>query len=180
MVKFADIPQYTQGGYYRTDVSLEDVGRHIQRYINEYGLDVQPDFQRAHVWGDDKRIAYVEHLLKGGVGSNEFKFNHPGWMGDWKGSFELVDGLQRLTAIQMFLSNSLPVFKQYTYNDFDDILGFHVAMSFRVNDLKTRREVLQWYLEINTGGVVHTLEEIAHVERLLAEEQMVGRSQGGA
>jgi hypothetical protein len=32
---------------------------------------------------------------------------------------------------------------------------------FAVNDLPTRAAVLQWYLDLNTGGVVHTSHEIA-------------------
>jgi hypothetical protein len=39
-----------------------------------------------------------------------------------------------------------------------------------VNELKTRREVLQWYLDLNAGGVVHTTKEIERVRELLAKE----------
>jgi hypothetical protein len=40
-----------------------------------------------------------------------------------------------------------------------------------MTDSKTRAEVLQWYLDLNTGGVVHTDEEIAKVERMLEAEK---------
>jgi hypothetical protein len=40
-----------------------------------------------------------------------------------------------------------------------------------VNDLKTKAEVLQWYLDINSGGVVHTETELEKVKRLLTKEK---------
>ncbi len=42
---------------------------------------------------------------------------------------------------------------------------------FCVNDLQTRAEVLQWYLDLNEGGVVHTSEELNRVRAMLAKEQ---------
>jgi len=38
-----------------------------------------------------------------------------------------------------------------------------------VNNLKTRKEVLQWYIEFNSGGTVHTDAEIQRVKKLLEE-----------
>jgi hypothetical protein len=40
-----------------------------------------------------------------------------------------------------------------------------------VNDLKTREEVLQWYLDLNSGGVVHTEEELNRVREMLEKEK---------
>lgn len=39
-----------------------------------------------------------------------------------------------------------------------------------VNNLKTRKEVLQWYVEMNSGGTPHSKEEINKVKNLLLEE----------
>jgi hypothetical protein len=44
------------------------------------------------------------------------------------------------------------------------------TFDFIVNDLRTRKEVLQWYLDLNTGGTIHTSDEIEKVKRLLAAE----------
>lgn len=40
-----------------------------------------------------------------------------------------------------------------------------------VNNLKTREEVLQWYIDFNAGGTVHSKEEIDRVKKLLEEEK---------
>ena len=36
-----------------------------------------------------------------------------------------------------------------------------------INNLKTRGQVLEWYLQLNDRGVVHTKEELDKVRRLL-------------
>ena len=51
------------------------------------------------------------------------------------------------------------------YTDRTDMI--RVRFEFIVNNLQTRREVLQWYLDLNTGGTVHTSEEIKKVKNLL-------------
>ena len=170
-MKFADIPAFTQDGHYRVDVPLAHLEDHVARMEEDLDLELNPDFQRGHVWDEPRQIAYVEYVLRGGLGSSEFRLNHPGWMKSWKGSFVLVDGLQRITALRRFLAGEIPAFGGYIgeYEDPEQLNMFTVA--FRVNDLRTRADVLRWYLEINTGGVVHTAEEIERVEEMLAAEE---------
>lgn len=133
-------------------------------------MDFDPDFQRAHVWTHKKRIAFVEYILRDGK-SSPAPPNHPGWMGDWEGLGVLVDGKQRLEAVRAFLRNDIPAFG-YLLSEYEDKLDVvRTTLRFHVNTLKTRAEVLQWYLDLNTGGVVHTPEEIEKVRILLAKEQ---------
>lgn len=44
-------------------------------------------------------------------------------------------------------------------------------LRFVVNELATRAEVLQWYIELNTGGTPHADAEIARVRSLLEAER---------
>jgi hypothetical protein len=43
------------------------------------------------------------------------------------------------------------------------------GLKFNINDLKTKAEVLQWYLDFNTGGTVHSDEEITRVRKMLED-----------
>lgn len=52
--------------------------------------------------------------------------------------------------------------------DFDYV---HHSFDFIINDLQTEEEVLNWYLEMNSGGTVHTKEELDKVKHLLEEVQ---------
>lgn len=168
--RFRDIPQYSVARY-ATDVPLTHIERWLERNNEEMELDMDPDFQRAHVWTEDKQIHYLIHILRGGTSAKDIYWNHPGWFKDWKGTMVLVDGKQRLEAIRRFVNDEFEVFGSF-FSEYEDPRGLTtVGLRFHVNDLPTRAEVLQWYLDMNTGGVVHTSEEIEKVRALLIEEK---------
>jgi len=168
-MKFKEIPQFTSWGSYQINASLDYVIEWINRNIEELGLQLNPDFQRGNVWTEQQQINYIEYLLKGGKLANVIYFNHPQWMGNWEGEFVCVDGLQRITAVMRFINNEIPAFGVY-YKDFEDKMSHNIYLLINVNNLQTRKEVLQWYLEFNSGGTVHTQEELEKVKRLLEEE----------
>ena len=169
-MRFQDIKKFTRDGHYRIDVSWDYVGKWVDSHT-DVDIQLNPDFQRAHVWTENQQRAFVEFVLRGGTGSKELRFNCVGWMQDWKGPMVLVDGKQRLKAVQKFMRNDLKVFG-HKFSDFEDDMDMLVAsFSIRVNDLPTRADVLQWYLDINGGGVVHTDEELDKVKKMLDEEK---------
>lgn len=171
---FKDIPQFTRDGNYRVNVSWNYLEEALAGYQDRKGtacLDLEPDFQRGHVWKESNQRAFVEHVLRGGMGSKEIRFNCTGWMKDFRGPFVIVDGKQRLEAARKFLRNELKVFGHYFKEFTGSIRMVKTDFIFNINDLETRKEVLQWYLDINTGGVVHTPEEIQKVRDLLAKEE---------
>lgn len=53
----------------------------------------------------------------------------------------------------------------------EDKLPFEVDFLFSVNDLQTKAEILQWYIEMNSGGTPHTSKEIERVKKLLDQEK---------
>lgn len=166
-MRFKDIPRFTRGPAYHNDVPLDFLKTWLNEMETDLHLNLNPDFQRGHVWSEEQQIAYVEYLLRGGQSGREIYFNMPGWNGDWVGDFVCVDGLQRLTACMRFINDEITVFG-YKLSNFDDRLYMaDVALSMNINNLKTEKEVLTWYIEMNTGGTVHTDEEIERVKRLL-------------
>jgi hypothetical protein len=171
-MKFRDIQQFTRTPTYIVNTSWDSLERVIrEKETNDLAkLNLNPDFQRGHVWDEKHQIAYVEYKLKGGNGSNMLLFNCPGWMDDFRGPYLLVDGKQRIEAVRKFLRDELVVFNKYKISDFEDYLGMYPDFLWCVNNLETRKQVLQWYLEINTGGVVHTEEELNKVRKLLEKE----------
>ena len=177
--KFQDIPQFTRDANYRVNQSWNYLQDWLDRQIEEE-LDISPPWQRAHVWNNDQRSRYVEFILRGGRSGRDLYFNHPGWMGSFKGEFVLVDGKQRLSAVCKFLNNEIPAFGTL-YKDYEDKLPFmHVDFVININTLQTRAEVLNWYIDLNRGGTPHTDEEIEKVEKmLLQEETKLKRKKGG-
>ena len=182
-IRFQDIKKYTREANYSVTIGWSYLESHIESQMREENaakLDLDPDFQRAHVWDDAKRSRYVEHILRGGVGARDILLNCAGWMSDFRGPYVLVDGKQRLEAVRRFLRDEIPVvFPELTlgrhvdiyHSDFRDRIRDMVCyFNWKVNDLPTRVDVLRWYLEINSGGVVHTPEELQRVRELLVRE----------
>ena len=176
MPRYHDIKPYTNWGNYAVDVPLLHIARTIEGYQADYKLLLEPDFQRGHVWTDEQRVKFIEHLLREGVSGRDIFFNCASW--NVKATEEqdkepmvLVDGLQRLTACIGYVNNEVPAFgcfcKEYT----DRLRAMTGSLKFHVNNLLSRKEVLEWYLDLNSGGVVHSQEELERVRKLLEQEQ---------
>lgn len=172
--RFRDIPQFTRAASYQVNVGWDFVEHTLEHWNENNMLELDPDFQRAHVWTQEKQESYVEFILRGGHSSKLIQFNCSSWMKGFDTPVELVDGKQRLEAARKFMRNELVVFGNCRFSDFTDRLRITTAdFIFCVNDLSTRAEVLQWYLDLNAGGVVHTDEEIEKVRRLLKKEKRI-------
>jgi hypothetical protein len=182
--KFRAIPQFTRSAKYVADVSWSHLEDHLFGYEKDSAtmgmpFELDPDFQRAHVWDREKQIRFVEFVLRGGSSARTILFNCPGWQAvrprprpDHR--FVLVDGKQRLEAARAFLRGDFKAFG-YFYKEYTDRLPLEARFTFHVNDLETNAEVLQWYIDVNAGGVAHTTEEIEKVRALL---QACGRKGG--
>jgi len=116
-----------------------------------YTLDLDPDFQRVHVWTETQQIEFIEFLASGGR-------THPILFNRNEGDIVLVDGKQRLTAILKFLADDLIIFGQYKASNFDDL--FNIEVLFQYAELKDKNAIIDWYIAMNTGGTVHTQEDI--------------------
>ena len=132
-------------------------------------LNLDPDFQRAHVWTEAQQRAFIEYKVRGGRDGGNLLLNCVGWGSTYKGPFELVDGKQRMEAVRKFLRNELAVFDGHFFKDIGGHLPLHCSFRVHINNLPTRERVLRWYLAINTGGTPHTEAEIEKVRELLAE-----------
>ncbi|HDK7194961.1 TPA: DUF262 domain-containing protein [Clostridium botulinum] len=174
-MKFSDIKPFTENGDYEVNIGLKHLESTLKDYEEDYGLELNPDFQRGAVWTEEQQAAYVEFFLRGGKTARVIYFNYPSFckiVKDNDDPMVCVDGLQRLTALRKFVNNELKVFGSYL-NDFEDkeiMLRSVGQLRFNVNNLQTRKEVLQWYLDFNTGGTVHSQDEINRVKKLLENE----------
>jgi hypothetical protein len=144
--------------------------------VKEYGLDVNPDFQRGYVWTLEQKQRFVEYMLQGGMSGRDLYFNAPHWnRGDFGPEsdhpdswYVLVDGKQRLDAALGFLNNEFPIFDGNYRRDYTDrIRGVISGFKWHVNDLPTREACLKWYLEMNSGGTVHADSELDRVRDML-------------
>lgn len=175
-MKFSEIEPFIRDGEYQVDVSLCRLEGFLNELKEAYGLELNPDFQRGNVWTEEQQIAFIEFFLRGGKTARIVYFNSPvyGVYNDHKESdlddtVICVDGLQRITALLRFLRNEIPVFGHY-FREYEDRPRMTQTLKININALKTRAELLEWYIQFNSGGTVHTKEEIDRVKALLELE----------
>lgn len=173
MPKFKDIKRFPTC-YYRISVPWKYLEDHIasqqERHKKIATLDLEPDFQRQHVWTEAQQIAFVEYQLKGGTSGKELYFNCAGWMVDWRGPYVIVDGKQRLNAVRRFMANEIPAFGHFLSEYSDKLNSSDYNFFWNLARLETRAEVLEWYINFNAGGTPHSQEELDRVKKLLDEE----------
>jgi hypothetical protein len=75
--------------------------REIFTQIEDGDLDLAPDFQRSFVWKDSQQIRLIESVLLG-IPLPAFYFNQ-----DALGAHQVIDGVQRLTTVKLFMSDKL-------------------------------------------------------------------------
>lgn len=173
MLTFASISKFTEAAHYQVHIPWTSLIDNIKHYENSElsKLNLNPDFQRGHVWTEKQKRLYVEYKLQRGPDANIIYFNCKGWMNNFEGPFVIVDGLQRLTAIIQFLNNKLSVFGHKCFEYSDQRFLRSIYLIFVINELKTKAEVLKWYLEINCQGTPHTDAELQKVRNLLSKEE---------
>ena len=170
-MKFSDIKPFTPTGNYAVDISLKYLPKAIKEYETDYGLELNPDFQRGNVWPREQQIAYLEFFFRGGKSGRDIYFNQPETADTDIPNMVCVDGLQRLTAFLGFMNNEISIFGGHYYKDFEDGLRqTEHTLRIHINNLQWRKDVLQWYLEMNTGGTVHSKEELERVTKLYEKE----------
>ena len=118
-MNFRDIRKFTRHANYRVHVAWTFLEKQLEYWNDAYLLEIEPEFQRAHVWDDDKRSKYIEYILQGGMSGKDIYFNCPEFGGGkaesrkFMRTLYIVDGLQRITAVRKFLNNKIKLFGLY-------------------------------------------------------------------
>lgn len=169
----ADIPQFPHASY-----SVNVGWTYLDEFLKNWDyVDMDPDYQRGYVWNMAQKVAYIEYQLRGGTSGKEIYWNCPNWhrqVGStiWHNTMELVDGKQRINAIKGFLAGEVKAFGKYLH-EYGDQKRMHrlgrYDFVFRVNNLKTKKEVVEWYLGMNAGGSIHTDDDLAVAKKVLNE-----------
>jgi hypothetical protein len=158
--------------------------KNIERDLESFATDakssggtftLEPDFQRGHVWSPEKQQAFIEAMLRG-TAPMLVRFNcanygdrsDPGDMNH--ADMVCVDGLQRITAIRKFVAGEVKPFG-FSAKDFDNTEFDQGRMKYtyvvEMYAFTRRKHLLQFYVDLNSGGVVHTEEELARVRALM-------------
>jgi hypothetical protein len=183
LTTYAEIRQHFQfirEGDYEVDYELPHVWDWVSRQMSGRDgdmvlLNIDPDFQRPHVWKERQQRMWLEFFMRGGRTGRVLYFNHPSWMRGYnKGEFVLVDGKQRLEAIRRWMADEIKVFGSYKSEYTDSCRMLSNTIKINVNTLPTKAEVLRWYVQMNGGGTPHSKKDLLKVLDLLKEEENNG------
>lgn len=172
---FKDIPKFPTANK-RTNIIFPD----LKRWFEEHNVNMDPPYQRGYVWTQEQKERYIEFIFRGGESGKDIYINAPSWIDDckdedqeWANGIELVDGKQRVTAIIEFVDNKVKLFGKYLNEyrhwegDKPAILGFRYDVLIHINTLQTKEEVVKWYLDLNSGGTIHTDNDLAIAKEYL-------------
>lgn len=170
---YQEIPQFPFCNW-SADIDWRYLEECLDGWKNDYGLELSPDFQRGYVWTEKQQRDYVEYILRGGFSGKDIFWNSPEFGGEIKkkesdldSTLLLVDGQQRIGAVLKFLRNELKAFGTY-YKDYEGKLRMLCPrFKFNVNSLQYKKDVVNWYLMLNTGGTVHTEEDLQSAYKIL-------------
>lgn len=167
-MKFTDIEKFPRS-YYTVNVDLSYLKEHFEHWSKDGMLIMEPEWQRGHVWNKKQKSSYMEYFLKGGTTGRNIYFNCSSWMGNFNTPIYCVDGLQRITAALDFLDNKIPAFG-YLFKEFEDRLRMvDVQFIFHMLKIRSKRELLNVYIDMNSGGTPHNPKEIKRIEKMLEE-----------
>jgi hypothetical protein len=144
--------------------------RELYAQIIDNELDLAPDFQRSFVWDVKKQVRLIESILLG-IPLPAFYFNQ-----DELGNFQVIDGVQRLTTIKLFMSNEISLkeahleylkdLMEHNYSSLDGSIKRRFAgtqIVAHVIEPQTPDEVkYDIFNRVNTGGSPLTAQEIRH------------------
>lgn len=134
------------------------------------GQIIIPHYQRAAVWTPQQQAAFVGYVLEGGRTTTVFvrEVDTDSGIQD-----ELVDGQQRLRALCAFEDGLIPaVFPRSGLCAWKSKMtwsGWRTKSFPTCRFTGTDQEAMSLYLSLNSGGTVHTPEELDRVRRLIAD-----------
>jgi hypothetical protein len=154
----------------------EDI-RHFFKGERRRELNMDPDYQRGHVWSPDQQVAFVGYFLSGGPVPNiwiqRYDSVRTGGRLYVDKAMEVLDGKQRLTALQAWMDGKIParlVNGEVIWAADLSAVDWRFCRGIKINyvDL-TRAEQLALYVNLNAGGTPHSPDEIARVEAMIQE-----------
>lgn len=130
----------------------EETGR-----VSGYGgnLDIRPAYQREFVYKDKQREAVIDTVNRG------FPLNVIYWAKSKNGTFEVLDGQQRIISICQYCNGDFSVNFRYYHNLNEDEKNRILNYELDVYQCEGEdSEKLEWFKTINIAGEKLTMQEL--------------------
>lgn len=147
----------------------------------EYGDQfIIPEYQRGLVWSETQKVNLIKTIMAG-IPIGTFVFARQAYNKETLKKlptriYYLLDGQQRLNAIQGFIDDEFAVdghfFKDLPYLDKRTFIDFHNFGSMIINE-PTLEQELDFYFKLNFGGTAHTKEDL---EKIMKCKRVIGNN----
>lgn len=157
--------------------------REIVGQIEDGDIDLSPDFQREYVWKERQRTRLVESILLG-IPLPAFYFNQ-----SESGSYQVVDGVQRLSTISLFMGDG----HKLAHSDLEYLTDLHDLSFSELDQALVRRfrstQIVVHVIEpqtpdevkydifnrVNTLGSPLSAQEIRHAMSGIRSREFIGQ-----
>jgi len=127
----------------------------LLHYVFEWGIDMDPDYQRGYVWDDSDKEKLLDSIFKGieigkiALIKNEFNDSY---------SYEMFDGKQRLSTLVDFVMDKYK-YKGFYFSELSSKDNFHILNNYFISvalieNSITEKQKLEYFIRLNTSGKV--------------------------
>lgn len=135
--------------------------------IRNGSMDLDPEYQRGAVWGRTRKALLIDSMLRGYDLPKVYLRETP----NSYESYEVVDGVQRLTAMDDFAQGEFPLpksseFSGFRYHQLPELVQERFddyQLDFTVLEDCTDEEVREMFLRLQQGVRLNTAEELRAV-----------------
>lgn len=134
-----------------------------------FGLDLNPEYQRDYVWEESDRFALIDSIFNN-IDIGKFVFAKLEWddRPDHYG-YEIIDGKQRVITICDFFENKFPYGKLY-YNDLSHREQYYF-FDYRILTTElshlTKENKIKYFIILNTVGKTMDKGHLLNVKKML-------------
>jgi len=187
------LPWYDTGIYREDDESIErleedqdvrfnyqqrDLISLINMMLREYGIDLEPEYQRGNVWSKQQKYDLIDSIFKN-IDIGKFAVIKRPWgknpnVPATPKLYEMLDGKQRLTALFEYYTGRFKYRGKYFYELCHKDKGHfkHYSVSYAESSPLTKEQKYRYFLKLNTTGIPVDINHIKKVRELWLKEQV--------
>jgi hypothetical protein len=126
---------------------------------NEYGIDLEPEYQRGNVWKHRQKVALIDSIFKN-IDIGKFTIIRRPWGKNPNKPitpklYEMLDGKQRLTALHEYRMGRFKWKGKYFHElhpqDMNHFQYYNISYA-ETNENLTKEQKYRYFLKLNTGG----------------------------
>lgn len=149
----------------------------IGHMCGQYGIDMNPEYQRGNVWTLEQKVALIDSIFNN-VDIGKFTVIRRKWgtcpdKPDTPFLYEMLDGKQRATAIFEYFMGRF-AYKGKYYNDLCHLDRHHVkyySISYSEAEPMTDKQKYRYFIKLNTTGTPVDPEHMNKVAAMLKDKE---------